>query len=183
MKTIKSYLTTVNLWIAAALLLANAFAWFNVAAQVDLIEVEPILHPEIAEIRAHWQARDAVGQSFSVIVTDRMAMETLTWFIAPRNLPISHPQVAIHSDGITGGALLHMVGLRTPVFGRATVWLENGRVEGRVEEVGVGGTKAPDFVLIAVKQAQQVYANLQLPIEITKLELREGEVLIEGVYR
>ncbi|MCA9959479.1 MAG: hypothetical protein KC443_10625 [Anaerolineales bacterium] len=183
MKTVKPYLTATNFWIAAALLLANAFAWFSVATQVDMVEVEPILHPEIAEIRAHWQARDAVGESFSVTVTNRMAMETLTWFMAPRDLPISHPQVAIHPDGVTGGALVHMMGLRTPVFGRATVWLENGRLEARVEEVGIAGAKAPDFVLLAVEKAQQVYAQLRLPIEITKLELREGEVYIEGVYR
>ncbi|MBE2200170.1 MAG: hypothetical protein IAE79_16255 [Anaerolinea sp.] len=183
MKILKPYLTATNFWIAAMLLLANAFAWFSVAAQVELIEVEPILHPEIAEIRAHWQARDAVGESFSVTVTDRMAMETLAWFMAPRNLPISHPQVAIHPDGVTGGALVHVMGLRAPVFGRAVVWLENGRVEGRVEEVGIAGATAPDFVLLAVAQAQQVYAKLQLPIEIRTMELREGEVYIEGVYR
>ena len=182
MKRLKPYLTIPNLWIAAALLLANAFAWLSVAAP-EFEEVTPYLHEEIAEIRKHWQARDAVGETFSVVVTNRMAMETLAWFIEPRDLPISDPQVAIHPGSIEGGAMVHMMGLRTPVMGRATVWLENGRLEGRVEEIGIAGTKAPDFVLVAVARAQEVYANLQLPIEITTLELREGEVFIEGVYR
>ena len=110
-------------------------------------------------------------------------METIAWFIAPRDLPFSHPQVEIHPDGVVGGGLVHLAGLRTPVFGRATVWLENGRLEGRVDEVGIAGTKAPDFVLAVVEQGQAIYANLQLPIEVTTLDLREGEVYIEGVYR
>lgn len=173
-----------NWLIALVLLIANAFAWFSVASRVDLVQAAPILHPEIAEIREHWQAGDAVGESFSVVVTDQMAMETLAWFIEPRpNLPFSHPQIEIHPDGVTGGGLVYFMGLRTPVFGRATIYLENGKPQGIVEEVGVAGTKAPAFVLEAIKQGQGVYDQMSLPIEVTKLEMREGEVLVEGVYR
>ncbi|MBK6709644.1 MAG: hypothetical protein IPG51_04775 [Chloroflexi bacterium] len=52
-----------------------------------------------------------------------------------------------------------------------------------MEEVGIAGTKAPGFVLAAIDQAQAVYDEMSLPIEVTRLELREGEVLVEGVYR
>lgn len=173
-----------NWLIALVLLSANAFAWLSVAGRVELVEAAPILHPEIAEIRDHWRAGDAVGQSFSVVVTDQMAMETLAWFIAPRpNLPFSHPQIEIHPDGVTGGGLVYFMGLRTPVFGRATIYLEEGKPQGIIEEVGVAGTKAPAFVLEAIKQGQGVYDQMSLPIEVTRLELREGEVLVEGVYR
>lgn len=100
----KSYLTRTNLWIVVILLLANGLAWFSTRLRIDLIEAVPILHPEIAEIRQHWQARDAVGETFQVVVTDQMAMETLAWFIARRdNLPFSHPQIHIHPDGVEGG--------------------------------------------------------------------------------
>ncbi|MCB8923881.1 MAG: hypothetical protein H6662_20065 [Ardenticatenaceae bacterium] len=183
MKRIKPYLKMPSVWFALALLLANGFAWVSVATRIDLVEAQPILHPEIAEIRAHWQARDAVGETFSVLVTDQMAMETIAWFMEPRDLPFSHPQIEIHPGYIVGGGLVHVLGLRTPVFGRAAIYLENGRPEATIEEVGIAGTKAPDFVLAAVAQAQQVYANLRLPIEITTLDMREGEVYIEGVYR
>mgnify|MGYP001166029675 CR=1 FL=1 len=173
-----------NVGIAFALLLINFFAWVSVASRVDLVEAAPILHPEIAEIRTHWQARDAVGETFRVVVTDQMAMETLAWFIAPRpNLPFSHPQIEIHPDGVVGGGLVHVAGLRTPVFGRASIYLEDGKPQAIVEEAGIAGTKAPGFVLAAIDQAQAVYDDMSLPIEITRLELREGEVLVEGVYR
>ncbi len=183
MKRLKPYLQKPSLWFALVLLLANAFAWLSVASRVDLVEAAPILHPEIAEIRAHWQARDAVGETFSVRVTDQMAMETLAWFIAPRDLPFSHPQVEIHPGYVVGGGLVHVMGLRTPVFGRAKIYLENGRPEAIIESIDVAGATAPDFVLGAVAQAQKVYADLQLPIEITTLDMQEGEVFIEGVYR
>ncbi|MCP4361071.1 MAG: hypothetical protein GY796_23940 [Chloroflexi bacterium] len=173
-----------NLLIGLILIAANAIAWFSVASRVELVEAAPILHPEIAEIRTHWQAGDAVGETFSVLVTDQMAMETAAWFIEPRpNLPFSHPQIEIHPDGVVGGGLVYFMGLRTPVFGRATIYLENGKPQGIIEEVGVAGTKAPAFVLAAIKQGQAVYDQMSLPIEVTKLELREGEVLVEGVYR
>ncbi|MBE2222230.1 MAG: hypothetical protein IAF02_11855 [Anaerolineae bacterium] len=173
-----------NLLIALLLIVANAFAWLSVASRVELVEAAPILHPEIAEIREHWRAGDAVGETFSVLVTDQMAMETLAWFIEPRaNLPFSHPQIEIHPDGVVGGGLVYFMGMRTPVFGRATIYLEDGKPQGIIEEVGIAGTKAPAFVLEAIKQGQAVYDQMSLPIEITRLEMREGEVLVEGVYR
>jgi len=173
-----------NLWIAGLLLVANGLAWFQVAGRITLPEAEPILHPEIAEIRAHWQARDAVGESFQIVISDQMAMETIAWFIEPRpDLPVSHPYVEIHPDGVVGGGLLHLMGLRTPVMGDVMVWVENGKVTGEVEAVRVAGTSAPAFVVEAVGQAKAIYDNLSFPIYITGMELREGEVLIEGEYR
>ena len=125
-----------------------------------------------------------MGETFSVVVTDQMAMETVAWFIEPRpNLPFSHPQIEIHPDGVTGGGLVYFMGLRTPVLGQATIYLEDGKPQAIINEVGVAGTKAPAFVLEAIKQGQVVYDQMSLPIEVTKLELREGEVLVEGVYR
>jgi hypothetical protein len=173
-----------NLWITVLLIAANGLAWFQVAGRGTLPQADPVLHPEIAEIRAHWQARDAVGEPFSVVISDQMAMETIAWFIEPRpDLPISHPFVEIHPDRVVGGSLLHLLGLRTLVKGEVTVWVENGKLTGQVESVQVAGTAAPDFVVDAVQQAQALYDDLSFPITITTLELRKGEVLIEGVYR
>lgn len=184
MKRLQPFLQARNLWIALLLLLANGVAWFSIAGRVDWPVVEPVLHPEIAEIRTHWQARDAVGESFQVVVTDQMAAETIAWFMGKRpNLPVSQPLVEIHPDGVVGGALVNVMGLRTPVTGRARIWLANGKPDGVVEAVHVAGTAAPDFILAAVDNAKSFYDALSFPIEITRLELREGEVLIEGVYR
>jgi hypothetical protein len=173
-----------NLWIALLLLLANGLAWLMVAGRVSLVAPEPILHPEIATVRAHWQARDAVGEPFSLVVTNQSAAETVAWFIEPRvNLPFSHPQVEIYPDSVVGGGLIHVMGLRLPIYGRATVRLVDGKPEGTLQELRVSGAATPQFVLDAIARAQAVYDDLDLPIEITRLELGEGEALIEGIYR
>jgi hypothetical protein len=142
------------------------------------------LHPEIAEIRAHWQAQDAVGESFSIVVTNRMAMETIAWFMAPRdNLPVSRPYVAIHPNGLIGSDVLHLMELQAPVLGQATVGVENDKVTGRIDSVQVAGHNAPAIMADAVSQAKSIYDDLSLSMEITHIELQEGEVLIEGVSR
>lgn len=186
MKRMKNWrvLQVKHFWIAVLLLAANGVAWMQVMGRIDLPEAAPVLHPEIAEIRAHWQARDAVGESFRVVITDQMAMETIAWFMAPRSeLPVSHPYVEIHPDRVVGGGLLHLMGLKTPVIGTATVWVERGKITGQVASVQVAGRTAPGFVTQAVDQAQALYDDLSFPIEITEMELREGAVVIEGVYR
>lgn len=176
-----------NVWIVLALLLLNVFAWYQISerkGREGFVVVEPILHPEIAEIRANWQSGDAVGETFSVTVTDQMAMETITWFLAPRSdLPFNTPQVFIHEDRIVGGGIVTLLGLKTPVLGTAEVWLENGKVTGEVASLQVSGTSAPQFIIDATDQAKSIYDDLSFPIEITHMELREGEVYIEGVYR
>lgn len=171
-------------WLFLLLLIGNGLAWLQYSSRIEFPEYEPVLHPEIAIIRQNWQSGAAVGETFAVTVTDQMAMETMTWFLEPRpELPVSHPYVEIHADGVTGGAVLHLAGLQTPVLGQATIWLESGRVNGQVQSVSVAGAQAPGFVLAAVERGKQVYDNLVFPIEITRLELREGEVYIEGIYR
>lgn len=173
-----------NVWIAFVLIVANGLAWFQVSSRIELPQVAPVLHPEIGEIRAHWQARDAVGESFEVTVTDQMAMETIAWFIDGRTeLPFSTPYVEIHEDHVIGGGIVKLMGLQTPVIGEAKVWLENGKVTGEVQSLRVAGTAAPQFIVNATDQAKAIYDDLSFPIEITAMELREGEVVIEGVYR
>lgn len=184
MKT--QFIRSKNLWIALVLLLANGAAWLLLSGQgrADWPEAQPILYPEVAEIRAHWQARDAVGEPFRLVITDKMAADTIAWFIDGRDqLPFSRPYVEIHPDGVVARGLLHVGGLRTPVMGRATVTLEDGKPVGHVQELGMGGATAPDFLVDMVARAQAVYDNLQLPIELTRLELHEGEAVVEGVYR
>jgi hypothetical protein len=47
----------------------------------------------------------------------------------------------------------------------------------------VGNAQAPAPVVALVAQAQGIYDQLSLPIEITRLEILEGEAIIEGIYR
>lgn len=177
-----------NIWIGAVLIGLNLFAWFVAFGRGGIddewVIAEPTLHPEIAEIRANWQSGDAAGESFRITVTDQMAMETIAWFVEPPpDLPFSTPQVRIHEGYVEGGGVLKLAGLQMPVLGRANVWLENGKVTGEVTSLTVSGAAAPRIVVQATDQAKAIYDDLSFPIEITYMELREGEVYLEGVYR
>ena len=185
MKRFKLLFTHKNLFIALALLVANGFAWLTVAGKGNLVAVEPILHPDVALVREHWRARDAVGESFSVRVNEQETMETITWFIAPRpNLPFSHPQIHfLGNNEVVGGGYVHVMGLEMAVQGRATVSIVNNKPIAIIHELRVGNAQAPAPVVALVAQAQGIYDQLSLPIEITRLEILEGEAIIEGVYR
>ena len=173
-----------NLLIALALLFANAFAWLTVV-QEELTAVAPILHPDVATVRAHWQARDAVGESFHIQVNELETMETITWFIDPRpNIPFSHPQIRfLGNNEVEGGGYVAVMGLETAVSGRATITVINGKPIATIHELRVGKAQAPTPVVALVAQAQGIYDQLSLPIEITRLEILDGEAVIEGIYR
>ena len=184
MKRFKYLFAHKNLLIALALLMANGFAWLTIV-QEELLAVEPILHPDVAEVRQHWQARDAVGESFSVRVSELETMQTVTWFIAPRpNIPFSHPQIRfLGNNEVEGGGYVHVIGLETAVSGRATITVINGKPIATIHELRVGNAQAPAPIVALVAQAQGIYDQLSLPIEITRLEVLDGEAIIEGVYR
>ena len=184
MSRLKTVFTHKNLLIALALLLANGFAWLTVAKET-LTAVDPILHPDVAAVREHWRARDAVGEQFSVRVNELETRQTITWFIAPRpNIPFSHPQIQFLGDNeVIGGGYVRVMGLETAVSGRATISVVNNKPIATIHELRVGNAQAPTPIVALVAQAQGIYDQLSLPIEITRLEILEGEAIIEGVYR
>lgn len=187
MTRIKKLWRSKNLWIAFVLLLANGLAW-SVVGRQELVQVDPILHPHLAEIRTHWQAGDAVGETFQVVITEQEAAETIAWFISGRaSVPFTHPQIEIHPDRIVGGGLAHVAGLQTYVYGKGNISIVNGKPFVTVLGLGVASASIPGFVLSALQtQVEEVlayYSNRPIAVELTKIELREGEMLVEGIYR
>lgn len=175
------------MWIALLLLVANGWGW-NAAASAALPEVEPFIHPEIAAIRDTWRSGEARGQAFRVVVTNQMAAETIAWFLSNHpEIPFSHPQVEFHPGGVTGRGVAHLLGLRTPVYGEVSVTMRDGVPVAVLEELGVASAAAPGFITDALRAEvdaqQRRFSPASLPITITNLEFREGEVVVEGVYR
>jgi hypothetical protein len=176
-----------HLWIALTLLVANGLAW-SAAVSANLPEVRPYLHPEIDAIRETWQSGEAKGESFSVVVTDQMAAETIAWFLSNHpEIPFSHPQVEFHPGGVTGRGVAHLLGLNTPVYGEVSVVMQDGVPRATLEELGVARAAAPGFIVEALRAEvdaqQRRFSPASIPVTITRLEFREGEVLLEGVYR
>jgi hypothetical protein len=176
-----------NLWIVLALLGANGLAWMSALSIEDLREVEPRLHPDVAAMRERLLSGEASGERFFLRIDDQMASEGVAWFLNRHpNIPFSHPQVEFDAEGITGRGLVHMVGLRTQLYGRAAITLQDGVPVVRILELGIAGAAVPGFIRDAVQgevEAQFDFANNPLPFELTRLELVEGMMVVEGRYR
>lgn len=130
------------------------------------------------------QAREWTGDQYNLVVTNETAVEIANWILDenPR-LPFRDPVIAIHPDGIEGSGYVEIWDFRVPVSGTASVFVEDGRPNGRIESLTVAGAAAPEFVLHAIGDVRSLYDATELTIVVTNLELREGEVLIEGLYR
>lgn len=175
-----------SLWIALALLLANGLAWLRLAPLDLQAAAEPRLDPQIAAIREKLFSGQASGQRFEIVVTDQMASEAVAWFLARHpNVPFSHPRIAIDSRGVTAGGVAYILGLRTPVSGRAWVGTRDGRPQVDLQSITLGRAAAPDFILQAVQQEfqSQLTQAQALPVFIERVELGQGHMLIEGTYR
>jgi hypothetical protein len=179
--------TSVRVWpVLIVLLLANGWAWWASASTGDGAVVQPRLEPKIAEIRQKIIDGSAAGERFEIVVTDQSVSEGIAWFLEKHpNIPFSQPQVRIHPDGVEGSGVVTAFGLRTPVSGKAALGIENGRPVVTILWLRLAGLPAPGGILQAVQQEAeaQLSKSQNLPVEVTRLELREGEALIEGVYR
>jgi hypothetical protein len=177
-----------NFWIALALLAANALAWLSAPPGWELIEVEPRMAPEIAAIRDKVQAGGASGESFRVVITDQQAAETIAWYLNKRpGVPFSHPWVEFEPGGVvTGRGLAHVLGLQTPVQGKAKIALRDGVPVFTIQDLGVAGVMAPGFVLDTVRrefESRVDFERYPLAVEITWLELGPGTATLEGVIK
>jgi hypothetical protein len=177
-----------NFWIALGLLAANALAWLSAPPGWELVEVEPRMAPEIAAIRDKVQAGGASGESFSVVITNQQAAETIAWYLDKRpGVPFSHPWVEFEPGGVvTGRGLAHVLGLQTPVQGEVKVELRDGVPIFTVQDLGVAGVMAPGFVVDTIRSEFESRVDFErnpLAVEITRLELGPGTATLEGVIK
>ncbi len=177
---------SLNLWIALGLLLANGLAWWSAASTLDLPEVQPRLDPQIAAIRDKLWSGKSRGESFKIVITEQMAAEAIAWFLDRHpEVPFGYPQVKIDPGGVTGSGLAEVFGLRTPIYGRASIRLRDGLPVVTVQQLGVASATAPGFVLSAIQSelASQLNAAQRWPASINRLELTDGAIIVEGVYK
>lgn len=184
-RMLRTLTTSRNLWIALALLAANALAWIGASPVETLPQVEPRLAPEIAEIRENIWSGKAAGETFSIVFTEQMAAEAVAWYLERHpNVPFSHPRVEIDPGGVTGAGLARLFGLRTPVHGRVQLGLEQGELSLRILELGIARARAPGFIVDALQDelARQVDLAQALPVTLTRLEFGDGIITVEGIY-
>jgi hypothetical protein len=171
------------MWKTGVVLYVCVLVWGVGVARTPLAADEG-LSVDILQVELAGQARTWAGDGYSVVFTDAMAQEIAEWALAEYpQLPFREPQVAIHEDGITGSGYVEVWGIRIAAAGRAAVFVENGRLYGQIEEMEVAGVGVPGPLLGAIDEARELYEQADWEIVVTNVELREGEMLVEGVWR
>jgi hypothetical protein len=79
--------------------------------------------------------------------------------------------------------LITIFGIDVAASGRISVFLENGKLNGKIEEIHVAGMPVPGLLMDAVGDARSLYDQASWRVVLTKVELREGELLLEGTYK
>ena len=180
-------LKSPSLWILALLLAANGIAWASALSLREVRIIEPRLEPDLADLRDRIIEGGHSGESFTIVVTNQEAEETIVWYLDRHpSVPFANPRVEIHLDVVEAWGEAHVAGLRVGLHGRARVVLRGGVPVVTVEELGMAGLRVPGFVRQRIQQevdAQFDLSDQDLPVIITRFELTEGQAVVEGTIR
>ena len=129
-------------------------------------------------------ARVWADEPYSQVFTNDMAQELAVWVLETYpDLPFKEPQVQIHEDGIDCSGVVEILGMDVAASARILVFLEGGKVNGQIEALHVAGIKMPRLLQNALGDVRDYYEDVAWEIVVTKVELREGELLVEGTYK
>jgi hypothetical protein len=184
---IKRTLTSLNFWIALALLVANGVAWaYALTPEGPAVTVEPRLEPDIAELRQRLIEGGHSGEPFVIEITDQEAAETIAWYLQryPR-IPFGEPQVFIRPDGVLAKGVAEIAGLRVGLTGEAHIELRDGVPIVTLGDLAVAGVGVPGFVRDRIQQEidDQFALAQTLPLIMDEPVLKEGRATVQGTIR
>ena len=178
------FFNRLNLWIAAALVIANLYAWANVllAASAPYV-VDPIRAPEVVALLERIDSGKHSGETWQVRMTELEAEQTITWYLQRYpQIPFAHPRVKITPTYVSGEGDATIAGLRVHVGGKARVTLSNGLPVVQILELSL---PLPDPIRKALEAEMQVQLRRAdaLPVRFTSAEWGQGVVVVRGVIR
>ncbi len=183
----KRTLKSVSFWIALVLLIANGLAWaYALMPEGPAVEVQPVLEPDIAELRDRLIEGGHSGEPFSLEVTDQEAAETIAWYLRGHpTIPFGEPQVTITPDGVSAKGVAQIAGLRVGLTGQAHVELRDGVPIVTLGDLDVAGVAVPGFAQDRIQDEIDAQFGLaqDLPLIIEEVMLEEGKATIRGTIR
>ncbi len=154
--------------------------------------------PPEGTINVNQEATDRLKQNFNQALQEtttnnearlRVTNEEITSLVATDlaqndQIPVSNPQVWFTAGRIYMTGDVTALGLTNESTIVATAVVENGRMVVEVEEATMGMFDFPDSMLESLTQTvNETLANSLVDIEITQLEILEGEMFITGTQR
>jgi uncharacterized protein YpmS len=126
------------------------------------------------------------GQQFILRMTDAEVTSLIGTELAKYDeSPVTDPQVWFTKGKIYGtGRLVNIVPIETDFSVVAMASIQDGKVVVEIEEFSAGAFPIPGSVLQTLSQSvNETVEELQLDVEITALEILEGEMIVKGVRK
>ncbi len=124
------------------------------------------------------------GKQFIMRMTDTEVSSLLATKLAEYDeSPVANPQVWFTKGRIYGtGRLVNVFPVETNFFVVATARIQDGQVRIAIEKSAAGALPIPNRVLTTFsKSINETVDELQLDLEVTALEILEGEAIIRGI--
>jgi uncharacterized protein YpmS len=96
--------------------------------------------------------------------------------------PVTDPKVWFTKGKVYGtGRLVNVVPIETDFYVVATTRIQDHKVVVEISEISAGTLPLPDSVLEMISQSiNETVEDLQLDVEVTALEILEGEAIVKG---
>jgi hypothetical protein len=180
----------VRLALCAVVLLGLACGPCNLLAAVTPTPPRPIaVSTESAaqlESRIQQNLSGPPGQPFLLRMSDAEVTSLLATKLAETDgAPVADPQIWFTKGKIYGqGRLVNVLPVETTVHIVAAPHIRDGQVVVDIEEASAGTVPLPDRVLETLSQSlNETVAEIQLDLEVTDLEILEGEAILKGVRK
>jgi hypothetical protein len=126
------------------------------------------------------------GQQFILRMTDAEVTSLVAAKLAQyAESPVTSPQIWFTKGKIYGtGRLVNVLPIEADFFVVASARIQDDRVSVVIEDISAGALPIPGSVLRTITQSvNETVDELQLDVDVTALEILEGEAIVRGTRR
>jgi hypothetical protein len=138
------------------------------------------------ESRIQQNLRGQPGQQFILRMSDDEVTSLVSTKLAQYDgSPVTNPQIWFTRGKIYGtGKLIGFLPIDTEFFIIATARVQDGKVVVEMEKASTGSLPLPTAALDTISQSiNETVEESQLGVEVTGLEILEGEIIIKGTTK
>lgn len=135
------------------------------------------------ESRLQQNLQGQAGQQFIVRMTDDEVTSLVAIKLAEYDeSPVRDPQIWFTKGKIYAtGRLVNILPIETDVFFIANAHIQDGKVKVTLEKISAGAVPIPASALDTLSQSiNQTVDEAQLGVQVSDLEILEGEVIVKG---
>ncbi len=136
------------------------------------------------ESRLQQNLQGPPGQEFIVRMSDAEVTSLVAIELAAYDeSPVADPQVWFTKGKVYGrGRLVNVLPIETEFFFIANPRVQDGKVVFEMEKVSAGALPIPNSALRTLSESiNQTVEEAQLGVQVTDIEILEGEIIIRGV--